>query len=57
MAKVQTRGCTIANLYRLESIVEDMEDSVSVRARMNEFVRGVERSMKEKVRILSDRLK
>ncbi len=38
-----------ANLYRLEAIVEDMDDSISVRMKMNEHVRRKEREVQEAI--------
>jgi hypothetical protein len=38
-----------ANLYRLEAIVEDMDDSISVRMKMNEHVRRKEREVQETI--------
>ena len=41
-----------ANLYRLEAIVEDMDDPISVRMQMNEHVRNKERELLERVSML-----
>ena len=46
-----------ANLYRLEAIVADMDDPVSVRMLMNEYVRGLQRRMEEQVKIFELQLK
>ena len=46
-----------ASLYRLEAIVADMDDPVSVRMQMNEHLRKKEREMNERVRVLHPQLK
>lgn len=38
-----------ANLYRLNAIIDDMPDPIHVRQRVNEFVRGQEREIQERL--------
>jgi len=41
-----------ANLYRLNAAIDNMPDSILVRQKVNEYVRGREREMGEKLRAL-----